>query len=169
MLLAGENLQLGEHLTSEAILGKHTLDGVLHYEIRTAFLHLSNAQVLFATDVAAIEHVLLLFYLLAGQNDLVGIDNDDEIAGIDVRRVGWLVTTAQLISDLDGQTAQDLILGVDDDPIAFDGFLFGEKCFHRISRKRGKLLAPLDSLSTILRDFFARWRRRVPINDGRRG
>ena len=91
MFLASENFELGKHLGRKTVLREHTLNRVLYHEVRTTLLHLSDAQVLFATNIAAVEHVLLLLFLLTRQNDLVGVDNDNEIACIDVRRVGWLI------------------------------------------------------------------------------
>jgi len=91
MFLASENFELREHLSSKTILWKHAFNRVLHDEVRTALLHLRNAQVLLAANIAAIEHVLLLLFLFTCQNDLVGVDNNNEIAGVDVRRVSWLI------------------------------------------------------------------------------
>jgi len=52
----------------------------------------------------------------AGEADLVGVDHDDVVTGVDVGGVGGLVATAEDVGDLDGEAAQDLVLGVDDVP-----------------------------------------------------
>ncbi len=162
MLFAREYLELSQHLASEPVLREHSLDCVLNDEIRSALLHLSHAEILLAPNVAAIEHVLLLLFFLAGEYDLVRVDNDNEIPGVHVRRISRLVPTTKQVCDFHGQTTQDLILGVDDDPVAFHGFLLGEICFHRISRKRGELLPSGESMSMILRVFLLGFQPRIP-------
>ena len=58
--------------------------------------------------------------LVAGQGDLLGVDDDDEVAGVDVRGEGRLVLAAQQGRGLDGEAAEDDVGGVDDVPLALD-------------------------------------------------
>ena len=48
--------------------------------------------------------------------DLLGVHDDDEIAGVDVRRVLRLPLAAQRVGDARGETPEGLALGVDDVP-----------------------------------------------------
>ena len=64
--------------------------------------------------------VHLLVELLAGDRDLLGVDDDDEVAGVDVRRVLRLVLAAERVGDLRRETAERLAVGVDDVPVAGD-------------------------------------------------
>ena len=66
--------------------------------------------------------------------DLLRVDDDDEVAGVDVRRVLRLVLAAQRVGDVRRETAEGLALGVDDVPAALDlaglcvpGLLHGRK------------------------------------------
>ena len=55
--------------------------------------------------------------LVAGDADLVGVDDDDEIAGIDVRRVDGLVLAAQTECHFAGNTSEHLVGGVNHKPL----------------------------------------------------
>src|SRR5690606_4663288 len=66
-----------------------------------------------------------LVALVAGQHDLLRVDNDDVVTGVHVRCVRWLVLAAQQVRDLGRQTAEDDPLGVDHMPGARDVAGFG--------------------------------------------
>ena len=51
---------------------------------------------------------------------LLGVDDDDEVAGIDVRRVLRLVLALQDLSNLSGEPAEHEVSGVDKQPLTFD-------------------------------------------------
>ena len=74
--------------------------------------------------------VHLVFRLVAGHAQLVGIDHDDEIAGVHVRRVNRLVLAAQTRCDLAGQTTQHLVCGINQKPVVLDFMRLSGKCFH---------------------------------------
>ena len=84
----------------------------------------------FAALPAGIGHELLRCLLLAGHNDLLGIDNDYEIAGVHVRRINGLVLSAQNIGDLRSEAAQDRAVGVNHVPLALIQVYFGQMCLH---------------------------------------
>ena len=50
--------------------------------------------------------------------DLLGVDDDDEVAGVAVRRVLGLALAAQRVGDLGREAAERLALGIDDVPVA---------------------------------------------------
>ena len=62
----------------------------------------------------------LLLGLLAGHRDLVGIDDDDEVARVEVGRVVGLVLAAQQDRRLAREPAEHDVGGVDDVPLARD-------------------------------------------------
>ena len=62
----------------------------------------------------------LVQLLRAGHANLVRVDDDHEVAGVHVRRVLRLVLALQKGSGLGGNTAEDLILSVDDVPFALN-------------------------------------------------
>src|SRR5580692_8348437 len=70
--------------------------------------------------------ITLVLALVAADVDLLRVDNHDEVACVDVRRVLRLALAAQHISDLRSQTTERLAVGVDDQPIAL---AIGRLCY----------------------------------------
>ena len=105
MFLTCEYPELGEHLAGQPVFRKHSFDGVLYDEIGASFLHLGDTEVFFTTHVAAVEHILLLLVFLSRENDFVGIDHNNEISGVNVRRVGGLVSATKQIRYFYGEAA----------------------------------------------------------------
>ena len=70
-------------------------------------------------------YTIFVVGLALGEHDLVGVDDDDVVAGVDVRREDRLVLAAEDAGDLGGETAEDHALGVDDVPLAGDLAGFG--------------------------------------------
>ena len=64
--------------------------------------------------------VELLVELLAGDRDLLGVDDDHEVAGVHVRRVLRLALAAQRVRDARGETPERLAFGVDEIPALLD-------------------------------------------------
>ena len=62
----------------------------------------------------------LLVALAAGQHHLFGIDDDDIVAIVHMRREGRLVLAAQPHGDERGEAPDDEALGVDQHPFLFD-------------------------------------------------
>lgn len=130
MLWASENAELFEHLTSETVLREHSFDGMLDDELRITGALLSEGAVAFATNVAGEEHIFLLLVLLTGDDELLRVDYDDVVAGVDVWCVSGFMATAQYVGDLYRHAAKNLPLGIDNMPLGLHCFLFGEECFH---------------------------------------
>ena len=86
--------------------------------------------------IAAVAPVELVGALVAGDRDLLGVDDDDEVAGVAVRRVLGLALAAQGVGDLGRQPAEGLALGVDDVPVAL---AVGRVWQHRSSSHESRL------------------------------
>ena len=113
MRRAGKYPKLSEHLGREAVLRQHALDGVLDDELGIANALLAQLAVALATDVTGEKHVLVLLFLLTGQDDLLGVDDDHVVAGIDARRVRSLVAAADEVGCFNREAAKDLSLSID--------------------------------------------------------
>ena len=72
--------------------------------------------------------------LRARHRDLLGVHDDDEVAGVDVRRVRRLALAAERVGDPGRETAERLPLGVDEEPLALDLSGLGRVRLHH--RKR---------------------------------
>jgi hypothetical protein len=62
---------------------------------REALLHLGEVGLADAAGVAGVAVVHLVLSLVAGHAQLLGVDHDDVVAGVDVRGVDGLVLAAQ--------------------------------------------------------------------------
>ena len=127
--------ELGEHGSRQPILRQHALDCVLNDEFRLVLTHIRKLAIALSTDEAGEKHILVLHLFFAGQHDLLSIDKHDVIAGINVRGVVGIVTTAKNIGDFNCETTKHLPLGIDKIPLGLHCLLFGEEGFHG---KRGQ-------------------------------
>ena len=64
--------------------------------------------------------VLFAGCLDARETDLVGVDDDDEVTGVDMRGVLRLVLTLENMSGLRGDATENLVLSVDEKPFALN-------------------------------------------------
>ena len=73
----------------------------------------------------------------AGDLELGCVDNDDEVTGIDVRRVNGLVFAAQTESNFTGYSSEDLVGRVNHKPLVRHVSCFGAERFgHEFLLKR---------------------------------
>src|SRR5919198_4511486 len=120
MVGSGIDLELRQLLAGEAVAGKHPLDRLADHLGRPALQLIAKWPALEAAGIAGMAVVELVVELVAGDMDLFGVNDDDEVARIDVRRVLRLRLAAQRVGDLGRQAAQGLPLGVDEVPAALD-------------------------------------------------
>jgi len=119
------NVQLAIDATTETVVGDHALDRALNEALRMLLADLARRFHLLATNIPGVAGVNFLGLLAAAEADLLGVDHDDEITSIDVRRENRLVLAAKQTGGLDSDVSQDLVLGVDNPPLAFHFLSFG--------------------------------------------
>ena len=73
-----------------------------------------------AAGVAGVPVGLLVLELGPAQRDLVRVDHDDEVTGVDVRSENGLVLAPQQHRHMAGQAAEHDVGGVDDMPLTRD-------------------------------------------------
>ena len=71
----------------------------------------------------------LLLALAAGEDHLIGVDDDDVVAAVDMGGVGGLVLAAQPHRHDRGEPADDEALGIDHDPLFSTSAGFSEVVF----------------------------------------
>ena len=116
----GVDLELGRHLATQPGLGKHARDALPD---RFGRLICESGGVGGGTDAAGETGMavdLLALGLARGQDHLVGVDDHDVIATIEVRAERRLVLAPQETSHLGGQATEHHALGVDDMPPPLD-------------------------------------------------
>jgi hypothetical protein len=102
---------------------------VLEDQLRPAFQTLCRSFRLEAlvTGVPAVEFLLPL---LAGELHLVGVDDDDEVAGVDMRGVGGAMLAHEDHGDLARQPPDPLVGRVDQPPALLDFTLLRHERLH---------------------------------------
>lgn len=78
-----------------------------------------------ATGVTRVRIDNLARELVASEADLVGIDDDDIIAAVYMRREVGLVLATDNLRNLRSEAAEDLIRSVDEQPLLINGGLVG--------------------------------------------
>ena len=126
MLSTLVNLQLAEQLTTQGVVGKHAFDGFLHDPLRDPGLQVGEGLGLHATGPAGVAAVNLLGRLVTAHLHLVGVDDDDKVAGVEVGGVAGLVLAAQHLGHFARQATEGLILCVHQIPLAFEGINGGQ-------------------------------------------
>ena len=130
MLVALIHFELGHQHPAQAVLGNHAPHGVGDELLGLFGADLLDGPIMLAAFPAGIAHELLLGLLLAREDDFLGVDDDDKIAGIKVRGIDGLVFPAQNIGSLRRQTAQNGAVGVDHVPFALVQIHFRQMRFH---------------------------------------
>src|SRR5215204_5120888 len=125
MLWPGVDLQLRDLPPRQAVLRKHALDRHPENFLRPARHLLAQRSRADAARIAGVPVVALLVELVARDLDALGVHDDDEVAGVDMRRVLGLALAAQRVGDPRREAAESLALGVDEVPVASDLARFG--------------------------------------------
>src|SRR5437867_3194928 len=155
MLRARIDLELQQLLPREPVLREHSLDRLAQHLGRPPLELLAQRTHLQAARVARMPIDHLLVELLAGDLDLLGVDDDDEVAGVDVRRVLRRALAAQLVRDLSSQTAEGLALGIDDVPASLDLARLCVVGLHLTRKEGGQPVRRRRSVATMNRPFEA--------------
>lgn len=111
---AGIHVQVLHLCTLQGAASDHALDRLAHDVAGVlASQALGDRTFLDPTGITGVIMEQLLVHLVAGQADLLGIDDDDIVATINMRGELGLVLAAQALGNDGGQTTQNEALGVD--------------------------------------------------------
>ena len=125
MLAAGKNLQTAELPLLGGVLRQHSADGKRHRERRAGRHQTVVPGLLETAGVTGVGAVVLLGELVAGENGILRVDDDDEVAAVNVRGVIDLALAAQQIGGEGSGLAEGLARGVENVPLA-DDVLFSD-------------------------------------------
>ena len=113
-------VQAGQSLSTDGVGRDHALDSVGHGQIAVLSHQLAVLDLLQAANVLAVGDVELLLGLLAGQNSLITVDDNNEIAAVHVGGIIDLLLAAQQNSGLSSDVAQALAGSVEQVPLTLD-------------------------------------------------
>ena len=77
--------------------------------------------------------ILLICPFRACNTDFIAVHHDDVVAHVHVRRIFWLMLTAQAMGDLGGEPPKRLVFSIDDKPVVLDVIGLGTICSDRKS------------------------------------
>ena len=125
MLWTRVNLQLLHHVTSKLVLWHHASDRM---EDQVFGLASQTIAVAFKTQtgITGVPGEVTNVHLLAGHRDFIRVDDDDEIAAINVGGVLRAMLAHQNHRNIAGQSTKNFVLSVDDQPLFFDFASFGD-------------------------------------------
>ena len=125
MIFASINLQLPIDRPAQAIMRNHSANRAFNEQFRMAHPPSTNVFRLMPADITGKAHKRLLLLLLSGNAHLVGIDHNNEITGINVRREDSFLFSTQQNRGFDSVTAEHLIFRVDQPPFPWNFLCFG--------------------------------------------
>src|SRR3984957_4031791 len=114
MLGAGVDLQLAELLATEPRLRDHSPDCTPDYLFGIVCEKISVGTLRQTSGVAAVVVGELSAGLVGGHDRLGGVNDNNEVTGVDVGGEDRLVLTAQTSGHLGGHPAEHHAVGVDD-------------------------------------------------------
>ena len=115
-------VQAGHSLGADGVRGDHALDSVGHGLVAVLSHQGLVLGLLQAADPAGMSAMELLLQLLAGQDSLIAVDDDDVVTAVNVGGESGLVLAAQDDSSLGSNAAEGLAGGVDHIPLAVSHF-----------------------------------------------
>ena len=132
---ASVDLELAELGTSEAGLGDHSPNGALDHKNRAAITELLSCFNDFATYVSRETGINFIGLLGAAEDNLISVDHDYEITGINVGGESGLLLAAKQTCGFYSYLAENFALGVDHIPFAINLVWLGGKCLHYVYRE----------------------------------
>ena len=120
-------------LHGEDMIDEYETIGDFERAARVLRLHFLEGRFVDAAGVARVAVVRLLARLFSGENELVGVHDDDEVARVDVGRVFGLVLATKAQSDFRGEAAEHLFTGIDHEPVALNLKRLGREGLHCVS------------------------------------
>ena len=125
------NMQFANQGPTQAIMRDHAFDRTFDDQFGMAAAARLRRLAVMPADEAGVTHVFFLNLLLSGKDRFFGVDNNDVIAGIDVAGKNGLVFAAKEYGGFFSHTTDNLIVRVDNIPLAFNLLGLGAKSFHR--------------------------------------
>src|SRR5438309_3141028 len=107
-----------QHVGAQGVPLQHPADGVGHRKRWVQILRALQRALAQAARVPGVPRVFLARELGAADLDLGGVDDDDMVAGVQVRGERGLVLAAQDLGHAARQAAEHLVRGIDHKPIA---------------------------------------------------
>ena len=143
MFVALEHLEFGQQLRAEPVFRDHAFNGMFDEPFGLLGADLRDGGVFLAAFPAGIGHELLVRFFFAGDTDFFRVDDNDEIAGVEMRRINGFVFATQYVGNLRGQTTEHRAIGINDVPLALVQIHFRQIRFHfKTKQMKGESIKP---------------------------
>jgi hypothetical protein len=123
VLVAGVNKQFLVHFTAQAILRQHAFDGPFDNGVGAAAEEVLGDLFLLSTGITGEVDVDFVFQFVTREDDLLGVNDNDKVAAIDVGGVVGFVLAPEDGGNFGTHATNGLISTVHDIPVAFNGSL----------------------------------------------
>ena len=123
-------MQALQRILADGVPGHHAADGNAHSGFGLLLHQNAVLGLLQTADPAGVGPIDLLLRLVAGQDSLTCVDDDDVIAAVSMGSVGNLGLAAQQVSSPDSGLAQGLAGSIQDVPLALNVGLVRHKSGH---------------------------------------
>ena len=131
MLAATVNAEFADDVTAQAVVRDHSFDGIEdHFVSAPGVAHFLGGCFMVTTNEPCEPVVFLFHFFLAGQDDLISVDDDNEVTTINVWGKDGFVFAAEDYGGMHSNITQHSVGCVDHIPFAFDVYGFGGKGLH---------------------------------------
>lgn len=124
------DLQLGQHCPAELVLWHHALHGFLNNHFRRLVDQFVERDRFDTARIARVMVIHLVSRLVAGNNYLFCINNNDIVTCVHMWREFWLVLAAQSVGDLGTQATERLVGSIHDVPAVLHFFFLDTNSLH---------------------------------------
>src|SRR5439155_6310685 len=155
VLGTGVDLQLLDLDAGQPVAREHPLDRLAQHLGGPALELVAEGPGAQPARIARVAVVELVVQLLAGDRDLLGVHDHDEVTRVDVRRVLGLALAPEHVRDLRGQTPERLAVCVDEVPAALDLARLCVPGLHIATEKRRTRCPPTANRSSPSRNSVA--------------
>lgn len=119
---------------TQTIFGEHTFHDADEEGVHAGldvlverFLHQDlGSEFTLTAGITGIVQIDFVGELLAGEYNLVGVDDDDIVTALHVGAVGGFVFAAEEFGDFCAKTTENLVGGIDYNPLVIDALRVGE-------------------------------------------
>ena len=121
MFGAGIDFEFLNHLVAKSAVREHTPDSSGQRGGRVLRHEVGEIDPAFAGDVTGVVEVFLVQVLVAGNGNLAGVDDNNEVTSVDVRGIDGLVLAHEEASNFACNASHRLVGGIHKLPLAGDG------------------------------------------------
>lgn len=129
MLGSHIDIQVAIELVAQTVFGEHATDSMFEDTFGVRFEQFGGSSLALATGIASITLIDFIGHLVAGEDDFLGVDDNDVVAAVDVRGEGRFGFPSEDVGDTGSQASYGLVGGIDQHPLLFDSLGVGRYGF----------------------------------------